>query len=82
MNIVLVLIPLSLVLAALAVWAFFWGVDHAQFDDLDTPALMPLSDEVAAPGTIERTLLRPGEQAACLAPLAAQVPHNKPAFGP
>jgi len=47
MNIVLVLIPLSLVLVALGVWAFFWSVDHAQFDDLDTPALIPLSDDVA-----------------------------------
>jgi cbb3-type cytochrome oxidase maturation protein len=45
MNIVFVLIPLSLVLVALAVWAFFWSVDNAQFDDLDTPALMPLSEE-------------------------------------
>ena len=45
MNIVFVLIPLSLILVALAVWAFFWSVDNAQFDDLDTPALMPLSEE-------------------------------------
>ena len=45
MNIVFVLIPLSLVLVALAGWAFFWGVNHDQFDDLDTPALIPLSDE-------------------------------------
>lgn len=47
MNIILVLIPLSLILVALAVWAFFWSVNHDQFDDMDTPALMPLSDEVA-----------------------------------
>lgn len=47
MNIVFVLIPLSLVLVALAVWAFFWSVNHAQFDDLDTPALIPLSDETS-----------------------------------
>ena len=45
MNIVFALIPLSLILVALALWAFFWGVNHAQFDDLDTPALIPLSDE-------------------------------------
>ena len=45
MNIILVLIPLSLVLLVAAVWAFFWSVNHAQFDDLDTPALMPLADE-------------------------------------
>ena len=44
MSIVLLLIPLSLVLVASAVWAFFWGVNHAQFDDLDTPALIPLSE--------------------------------------
>jgi cbb3-type cytochrome oxidase maturation protein len=43
-----VLIPLSLVLVALAVWAFFWSVNHSQFDDLDTPALMPLSDETSS----------------------------------
>lgn len=48
MNIVFVLIPLSLVLVALAGWAFFWSVNHAQFDDLDTPALIPLSDETSA----------------------------------
>jgi cbb3-type cytochrome oxidase maturation protein len=45
MNIIFVLIPLSLVLLIAAVWAFFWGVNHAQFDDLETPALMPLTDE-------------------------------------
>lgn len=49
MNIVFVLIPLSLVLVAFAGWAFFWSVDHGQFDDLDTPALMPLADDGPAP---------------------------------
>ena len=38
------LIPLSIVLAIGAVIAFFWAVDHGQFDDLETPALMPLAD--------------------------------------
>jgi len=47
MNIILVLIPLSLVLLAAALWAFFWGVDNAQFDDLDTPSLIPLADDAA-----------------------------------
>ncbi len=45
MNIILVLIPLSLILLVAAVWAFFWSVNHAQFDDLETPALMPLSED-------------------------------------
>ena len=49
MNIILALIPLSLVLLGVGVWAFFWAVNHAQFDDLDTPALAPLLDD-PAPG--------------------------------
>ncbi|HEU4664263.1 MAG TPA: cbb3-type cytochrome oxidase assembly protein CcoS [Dokdonella sp.] len=47
MNIILALIPVSLVLLGLAVAAFFWAVDDAQFDDLDTPALAPLVDDEA-----------------------------------
>jgi cbb3-type cytochrome oxidase maturation protein len=43
-NILLLLIPLSLLSLAGAVWAFFWAVNHDQFDDMDTPALMPLDD--------------------------------------
>jgi cbb3-type cytochrome oxidase maturation protein len=44
MNALLMMIPLSLALLAGAVWAFFWAVDHDQFDDLDTPGLLPLDD--------------------------------------
>ena len=45
MNIILLLIPLSIVLLAAGVYALFWAIDHAQFDDLDTPALAPLTDD-------------------------------------
>lgn len=45
MNIILLLIPISMVLIGIGIWAFFWAVDHAQFDDLDTPALAPLSED-------------------------------------
>lgn len=45
MNIVFVLIPLSLIFLCAGVWAFFWSVNHSQFDDLDTPALIPLCDD-------------------------------------
>ncbi|HEU5136672.1 MAG TPA: cbb3-type cytochrome oxidase assembly protein CcoS [Steroidobacteraceae bacterium] len=44
MNILLLLIPLSLLFMAGAVWVFFWAVNHDQFDDLDTPGLLPLID--------------------------------------
>ncbi len=45
MNILLVLIPISLLLIGFAVWAFFWAVNHGQFDDLETPALRILEDD-------------------------------------
>jgi cbb3-type cytochrome oxidase maturation protein len=44
MNAVLVTIPLALLLLALAVGAFFWAVDHDQFEDLQTPGLLPLDE--------------------------------------
>ena len=45
MNIILLLIPISMILLGAGIWAFFWAVNHAQFDDLDTPALTPLSED-------------------------------------
>ena len=44
MNILLVMVPLSIVLLIGAGIAFFWAVEHDQFDDMDTPALLPLLD--------------------------------------
>ena len=44
MNILLVMVPLSIVLLVGAGIAFFWAVEHDQFDDMDTPALLPLID--------------------------------------
>lgn len=44
MNIILVMIPLSLLLLAGAVALFFWAVNKGQFDDMDSPSLMPLED--------------------------------------
>jgi cbb3-type cytochrome oxidase maturation protein len=44
MTILLLLIPLSLVLLGVAVWAFVWAVRRGQFDDLDSPALDILVD--------------------------------------
>ena len=44
MKILLLMIPLSLLFMALAVVLFFWAVDHDQFDDLETPGLLPLDD--------------------------------------
>jgi cbb3-type cytochrome oxidase maturation protein len=46
-NILLLLIPLSVMLLGIAVWAFVWAVRRGQFDDLDTPALDILRDDDA-----------------------------------
>ena len=47
MSIVLALIPLGLVLLAIALWAFFWAVGNGQFDDLESPAWHILLDDDA-----------------------------------
>ena len=48
MNILLLLIPISLLLLGIAVWAFVWAVRQGQFEDLDTPALDILAHDRAA----------------------------------
>ena len=45
MSILFLLIPLSLILLGVAIWAFFWAVDSNQFDDLSGPAYSILYDE-------------------------------------
>lgn len=45
MRILIVLIPISLILLGVAVWAFVWAVRSGQFDDLDTPPLDILADD-------------------------------------
>lgn len=45
MEALYLLIPLSLMLVAFALWIFFGAADSGQFDDLDGPALRILNDE-------------------------------------
>lgn len=47
MNILLVLIPVTLLVIVIAVALFFWAVNHQQFDDLDSPGVLPLMDDPA-----------------------------------
>ena len=47
MNILLFLIPISLVMIGAAALLFAWAVRHGQFEDLDTPALDVLRDDDA-----------------------------------
>lgn len=45
MNILLFLIPISLLMIAAAAGLFVWAVRHGQFEDLDTPALDVLRED-------------------------------------
>jgi cbb3-type cytochrome oxidase maturation protein len=45
MNILLILIPVTLIVVGVAVALFFWAVNHQQFDDLDSPSVLPLMDD-------------------------------------
>nr|WP_295714499.1 cbb3-type cytochrome oxidase assembly protein CcoS [uncultured Halomonas sp.] len=58
MTILYLLIPLSLILLGLAVWAFFWAVKNDQFDDLEGPAHRILFDEDENDLTPEQRLQR------------------------
>jgi cbb3-type cytochrome oxidase maturation protein len=53
MEILYLLIPLSVLLIGVIVWAFFWAVRSGQFDDLEGPAHRILMDDDAP--TIERS---------------------------
>ena len=49
MTILLLLVPISLALLGLAIWAFVWAVRRGQFDDLDTPPLDILREDTDGP---------------------------------
>lgn len=44
MSILVFLIGLSIVVLIGAGIVLFWAVDHGQFDDMETPGLLPLAD--------------------------------------
>ena len=45
MQILYLLIPISVILIIAAVCAFYWTVRHRQFDDLESPGMIPLLDD-------------------------------------
>ena len=67
MDILLLLIPLSLVLVALIAGVFVWSVRSGQYDDLEGPAHRILTDDDAAPpaatnaGSASLTAINPEE---------------------
>ncbi|MCH8256970.1 MAG: cbb3-type cytochrome oxidase assembly protein CcoS [Proteobacteria bacterium] len=45
MEIVFILVPISLVIIMIALWAFVWSVRNEQFEDLDKEAHSILFDD-------------------------------------
>ena len=45
MTILYLLIPLTLIVMVIAIWAFVWAVKTGQFDDLEGPAYRILMDD-------------------------------------
>jgi cbb3-type cytochrome oxidase maturation protein len=45
MEIVFILVPVSLLIVVVALWAFVWSVRNDQYDDLDKEAYRILFDE-------------------------------------
>ncbi|MHB8839086.1 MAG: cbb3-type cytochrome oxidase assembly protein CcoS [Gemmatimonadaceae bacterium] len=46
MSVMYLILPLALIIVFVAVAAFVWAARRGQFDDLDTPAMRALHDEV------------------------------------
>lgn len=45
MDIIYLLVPIALILVALAVWAFMWAVKSGQYEDMEGPAHRILMDD-------------------------------------
>ncbi len=52
MSILYVLIPLAVMLLALAVWALLWAIRNGQFDDLETHGWSVVLDDDQKPPTV------------------------------
>jgi cbb3-type cytochrome oxidase maturation protein len=56
MSSLYLLIPLAVILVALAIWALFWAVKSGQYDDLETESRRILFDNEDRPAAAKREL--------------------------
>jgi cbb3-type cytochrome oxidase maturation protein len=61
MSVLYLVLPLAVLLSALATAAFLWAARRGQFDDLETPAIRILHDDAPGPGADSPEKLRRGE---------------------
>ena len=50
MSVIFIVLPLALLIVAVAVGAYVWAAKRGQFDDLDTPAMRMLHADVQPAG--------------------------------
>ena len=53
MEVLFIVLPLAIVMAGVALAAFFWAVHRGQYDDLDTPRYRALFDQLRKAATID-----------------------------
>lgn len=62
MDILLLLIPISLLIVSVIIWALLWAIRSGQFDDLEGPAHQILMDDDSVEGIKRETKVgRDGE---------------------
>ena len=64
MTSLVLLIPLSILILIGAGCALFWAIDHGQFEEMDSAAILPLFDADAPPTADPDARLRSDEAAA------------------
>ena len=55
MDILILLIPLSLILVGVIAWVLLWAGRNGQFDDLEGPAYSVLMDDDTVPARTDET---------------------------
>ncbi len=61
MTVLFIVFPLAVLLSGLAALAFIWATGRGQFDDLDTPAVRLLCDDLSE-GCTKTASQRNGEK--------------------
>jgi len=62
MSMLYILIPLAVVLLAVAVWALLWAIRNGQFDDLETHGWSVVLDDDQKPPPMEDTEEKPNKE--------------------
>ena len=62
MSVMFILLPVALLLAGVALLVFIWAARAGQFDDLETPALRILHEEVEVGDRVDADGANPADR--------------------